>query len=238
MKKVLCGMFVGLMIVGLSGCPALGGGGADKDMLGTWLASPQLIDSVWAGEVRDSNNNVLGEYWVDVYDQTTMTYGEINKDTERGAMSIDLQLRFQVVYVSADGTESLRTAKTYSEGLITGEYKTKPFEAVDVKGVKIEDGTELWADRVLDVMKVKVSKLNQITIEDGNSNAEPSFTEKGQPDPAQPTLAAPVVWRGVYRVDQFGDLNIAFSDFNMGIPDLDNWGRTVFVRTDRKVAAE
>lgn len=238
MKKVLCGVFVCLMIVGLSGCPALGGGGVDKGMLGAWLAAPQLIGSVPAGTVRDSNNNVLGNYWVDVYDQTTMTYGEINKDTERGAMSIDLLLLFQVVYVSADGTESLRSAKTYSEGLITGEYKTKPFEAVDVKGVKIEDGTELWADRVLDVMKVKVSKLNQITIEPGNSNAEPSFKEKGQPDPAQPTLAAPIVWRGVYRVDQFGDLNIAFSNLNMGIPDLDDWGRMVFVRTDRKVAAE
>lgn len=240
MKKVLCGMFVCLMVVGLSGCPL---GGVDKDLVKTWLASP--VQTSFEGSWSDYNDewDLVGRYQVVGYDASSWTFGEINDG--RGIATYTWKTLYAVVYIKydADGnvvSQEVRSTKEITRATTTGEYMTKAFTPADIKGTKIEADVQAWADRVLDVMKVKITPGKVLDI-DVSDEGVPSLAEENA-DPAlvAPTTAAPLVWRGVYIVDQFGDLNIVMAGLGDAIPDPYAWGddRSVYVTADRKAAAE
>lgn len=228
MKRLLVVSLGVLMAAGLSGCP-LTGGGADKDLLGLWIISPAQLATDWAGA------NLDGAYWVETWDTSTLEFGEMDKDTDRGTFTWSIKRLYQVVQVSADGTETLKNVKEVTRQTVTGQYRTKPYDKADLQGVSIEDGTELWAERVLDVMGVQQGAVLDVDWdwEDGTV----VFTEATIPAGALPVLPAPLVWRCVYTVDQFGDLNIAMAALTEAVgtpaPGLDA-GQNVYLRAERE----
>ncbi|HOH52007.1 MAG TPA: hypothetical protein PLI98_14845, partial [Candidatus Hydrogenedentes bacterium] len=109
------------------------------------------------------------------------------------------------------------------------------YDKADLQGVNIEDGTELWAERVLDVMGVQQSAVLDVDWDwEGGTVV---FEEATIPAGALPVLPAPLVWRGVYTVDSFGDLNIAMSPLGetagQPAPGLDA-GQNVYLRAERE----
>lgn len=228
MKRMLVFSLCALMLAGLSGCP-LTGGGVDKALLGLWVISPVQLGTSWAGA------NLDGAYWVETWDTSTLEFGEMDKDTDRGAFTWSIKRLYQVVQVSADGTETLKAVKEVTRQTVTGQYKTKAYDKADLQGVNIEDGTELWAERVLDVMGVQQSAVLDVDWDwEGGTVV---FEEATIPAGALPVLPAPLVWRGVYTVDSFGDLNIAMSPLGetagQPAPGLDA-GQNVYLRAERE----
>lgn len=239
MKKVLCGMFVCLMVVGLSGCPL--GGGVDKDLVKTWLASPVKNDYLDGRTDWNDDGDRVGRYDVVGYDASSWTFGEINDG--RGIATYTWKTLYAVIYSKYDAdmnvvSQEVRSTKEITHATKTGEYMTKAFTVADIKGVQIEADADTWAERVLDVMKVKITPGKQGDVEWSDKGVPSIVEENADPELAVPTTAAPLVWRGVYIVDQFGDLNIAMAD-DPGdeIPAPDS-GRKVYLTADRKAAAE
>lgn len=227
MKRLLVVSLGVLMVAGLSGCPL--GGGADKDLLGLWVISPAQLAMNWGGA------NLDGAYWVETWDTSTLEFGELDGKTDRGSFTWSIKRLYQVVQVSADGTETLKNSKEVVRQTVTGQYRTKPYDKADLQGVSIEDGTELWAERVLDVMGVQQGAVLDVGWRwEGGSVV---FTEATIPAGALPALPAPLVWRGVYTVDPFGDLNIAMSPLGetagQPAPGLDA-GQNVYLRAERE----